>query len=113
MPRERLVRAYVNIQIKPGFTNDYLAFIRNISLTGCLLSTGARLKQSQQVPLVIPLADGTELCLSGTVVRWHEGEGEGCYGINFDSMPEADRRTLALVVAEGVERRRAGLYDQT
>jgi hypothetical protein len=104
MPQERLVRAYVNIRIKPGFTADYLGVISNISLTGCLLITKAPLKQAQQVPLVIPFGDGEELHISGTVVRWHDGEGSG-YSINFDSLSEAERRALALIIAEGRERR--------
>lgn len=105
MQQGRAVRAYVNIEIKSGSAADDLSVIRDISLTGCLLVTRAKLKQSQQVPLTIPLDGGGELRVTGTVVR-RQGGGPGEweeYGVSFDELTEEERRALALVVAEGVE----------
>ena len=106
MPQERLIRAHVNIEVTPHFTAGYAAVVRNISLSGCLLSTGVRLKQSQLVPLALPLEGGGELHVMGTVVR-RQGGGPGEwdeYGLSFDPLTEEERRALVLLVAEGVER---------
>ena len=105
MPQGRAVRAYVNVEVKSGPTTGSLSVIRDISLTGCLLVTRAKLKQSQTVPLAIPLDGGGELNVTGTVVRG-QGSGPGEwqeYGISFDPIPEEDRRALALIVAGGVD----------
>ena len=105
MPQERLIRAHVNIEVKPHFTAGYAAVVRNISLSGCLLSTGVRLKQSQLVPLAIPVEGGGELHVTGTVVR-HQGGGPGEwdeYGVSFDALTGEERQALALLDAEGVE----------
>ena len=97
------------MEVRVWAAADYLAVVRDISLTGCLLVTAARLMQSQQVPLAIPAEGGGELRLNGTVVRWQEGAGEGWggYGIRFDPMAEEERRALELLVAGGRERRPA------
>ena len=109
MWEERPERVYVGIEVRVWAAADYLGVVCDISLTGCLLVTAARLKQSQQVPLAIPAGGGGELRLTGTVVRWHEGAGGGWggYGIRFDPTGEEERRALELIVAEGRESRSA------
>ncbi len=105
MSQGRAVRAYVNLEVRSDSDAGHLSVIRDISLSGCLLVTRAKLKQSQAVPLTVPLDGGGELRLTGTVVRRQEG-GPGDweeYGICFDPMPEEGRRALALVVAGGVD----------
>ena len=106
MTQQRPVRAFVNIEVRPGFAADHLAVVRNVSLTGCLLVTRVKLRQSQPVALAIPLEGGRELHVSGTVVR---GQGDGAsgweeYGVRFDPLTDEGRRELALVVAGGFER---------
>jgi len=105
MPQQRPVRAHVDIEVRPGFTADHIAVIRNISLSGCLLVTRAKLKQSQQLSLGIPVEGGGEIHVPGAVVRLHS-EGAGGwdeYGVSFDPVSEENRRALALVVAGGVD----------
>jgi hypothetical protein len=106
MREERPARVRVDIEVRAWPTADRPAVVRDISVSGCLLVTTARLKQAQQVPLAIPAEGGGELRLTGTVVRWHEGavEGGGGYGIRFDPVPEEERRALELLVASGGER---------
>ena len=77
MREERPTRVRVDIEVRAWPAADRRAVVRDISLSGCLLVTAARLKQSQQVPLAFPVGGGGELRLIGTVVRWHEGAGEG------------------------------------
>ena len=77
MPQGPAVRAYVDIEVRPGSAAGHLSVIRNISLTGCRLATRAKLKQSQTVQLAIPLAGGGELNVTGTVVRSQGGPGTG------------------------------------
>ena len=106
MTQQRPVRSHVNVEARAGPAADHLAVVRNVSLSGCLLSTRAKLKQSQYLLLVIPLGGGAELRLTGTVVRWHEGGEEGGgYGVSFDQVAGEDMLALALLVAGGVERR--------
>jgi hypothetical protein len=69
MWEERLARVQVDIETRRASANDYLGVVRDISLSGCLLATRARLKQSQQVPLAFQVEGGGELRLIGTVVR--------------------------------------------
>ena len=103
MWKERLARVHVVIETRRVSANDYLAVVRDISLSGCLLATRAKLKQSQQVPLAVPLAGGGELRLIGTVVRGREGAGKrwGGYGVRFDPMLEEERRALEFILARG------------
>jgi hypothetical protein len=102
MPQERRVRAYVNIRVKADVTANHLVVIRDISLSGCLLATGASLYPAQAVLLGVPVPGGGGLGLRGTVVRRGEG-ADGTYGLSFAEMSAEERRGLALFVAEGVE----------
>ena len=104
MQKERLTRVCVDIEISVWPAAEYLAVVRDISLSGCLLVTAARLKQAQQVPLAFPVGGGGELRLTGTVVRWHDDREGGGYGVRFEPMAEEERRALELLMGGGGER---------
>ena len=105
MPQQRPIRAHVDIEVGADLVSGDVAVVRNVSLSGCLLVTRAKLKLSQQVSLTVPRPGG-DLHVTGRVVR-RQGDGASGwdeYGIRFDPLNLEERRELALVVAEGVER---------
>jgi hypothetical protein len=105
MPQQRPIRARVDIEVGADLASGDVAVVRNVSLSGCLLVTRAKLKESQRVALAVPRPPGDDLRVTGTVVR-RQGDGAGGweeYGVRFDPLGPEGRRELALVVAEGVE----------
>lgn len=101
MAAGRKLRAYVNIPTYMGHSNTHTLTITNISLSGCFLRTNMWLDAGTKVSLGVPLEGGRILELAGMVVRQHD-EPKG-YGVSFFSLPDKERRELALLIAETIE----------
>lgn len=93
----RHIRAYVRRQVRSSFTADYEATIEDISLSGCFISTRAHLTAGQDVTLYLPSADGSELELSGGVVRVRPAPLG--YGVAFHRLPTEAQREIAILIA--------------
>ena len=93
----RHIRAYVRRQVRSSFTADYEATIEDISLSGCFISTRAHLTAGQDVTLYLPSADGSELELSGVVVRVRPAPPG--YGVAFHRLTTEAQREIAVLIA--------------
>src|ERR687884_1788616 len=97
MTKERKLRAYVDIPTYVGPAVTHALTITNISLSGCFLRTNTWLDIGTSISLRVTLPGGKMLPIEGRIVRRHTGP-EG-YGISFEAMSEAERKELALLIA--------------
>jgi hypothetical protein len=100
----RKIRAYVEIPVSPTDMEHsirYAMTITNISLSGCFMKMDQGLEVGTPISFSLPLPDAKTLSVRGTVAR-EQGDPHG-YGINFDELPDAERKELALLIADSNE----------
>ena len=100
----RKIRAYVKIPVSPTDIEHsirYAMTITNISLSGCFMKMDQGLEVGTPIAFSLPLPGGKTLDVRGTVAR-EQYDPHG-YGINFDELPDKERKELALLIADSME----------
>jgi PilZ domain len=100
----RKIRAYVEIPVSPADSEHsirYAMTITNISLSGCFMKMDQGLEVGTPISFSLPLPEGKTLHVRGMVAR-EQGDPHG-YGINFDELPDEERKELALLIADSNE----------